>query len=142
MSTCWSLIRNEVPPLMSRPSAIFFSGGQIVATLNATSSTARQGSDEPFAQPVIGGEVPPEKNQKHEADEKCECGTHSKCRLSILAVTLSLRCLRDARDGRFFHLELHVIGNFYDHRRIFHISNETVNARTRYDAITGFERTD
>src|SRR5207244_8129477 len=54
----------------------------------------------------------------------------------------SLRWFRDTRDGRFFHLDLHVIGNFYDHGGIFHIGNEAVNAGTGNDAITGLERTD
>src|SRR5436305_3430714 len=56
--------------------------------------------------------------------------------------TPSLRWFRDTRDGRLFHLDLHVIGNFYDHGGIFHIGNKTVNAGTGYDAIAGFERTD
>ena len=102
----------------------------------------QQGGEEPFPQPVIGGEIPAEKDQQHQPDKKCECGTHSRCRLSILAVTLSLRCLRDTRDGRFFHLDFHVIGNFHDHRGIFHIGNESVNAGIGYDAIAGFQRTD
>src|SRR5882724_2688748 len=102
---------------MSRPSAIFFSGGQIVAMLNATSSTINVIASKRFRSPRSVAKYHPNKTSKPTPAKKVNPGLIS-----------TLRRLQHIRDRRFLHLDLHIIGHLQHHRRLLYIGDEAVNA--------------
>src|SRR5436190_16090577 len=142
LSPATNRMRNEVPPLISRPSLIFLSGGQILMTLKATRSTTRIAAIVRFRRPRSVAKYQPNiisrpRPIKNLSAGLIFCSYQADSRHRSL---LGRFCLHDIRYRRFFHFDLHVICNLYDYRRIFHIRNQTMNARGSDDAISCFER--
>src|SRR5205823_12084775 len=135
------LNRNDVPTMMSNPTALFFSRGQIVTLRHATSIAGSSAEKRRFRDPYSVAKYQPKRMSNNSPMKNVNAGLIpiADCCLLIAdcrswwssanqrlhySNTPSLRWFRDTRDGRFFHLDLHVIGNFYDHGGIFHIGNK------------------
>src|SRR5207244_6887150 len=125
-----SRMRNEVPPLMSRPSLIFWSGGQMLIMLKTTSSTTRIAAIVRFRRPRSVAKYQPNIISRPRPMKNLSAGLiFCSCRADSRHHSLLGRfCLHDICYRRFFHFDLHVISDFYDYRRVFHIRNQTMNA--------------
>src|SRR5436190_16173010 len=125
-----SRMRKEVPPLMSRPSLIFLSGGQILMTLKPTSSTTRIAAIVRFRRPRSVAKYQPNIISRPRPMKNLSAGLISySSRVDSRHHSLFGRfCLHDIRYRRFFHFDLHIVGDLYDHGRLFHVRNQAVNA--------------
>src|SRR5436190_8268455 len=123
-----SRMRKEVPPWISRPSAIFFCGGQIVTTLNTTSKTVSVNASNRFRRPWSVAKYQPKRTSITSPMKNVSAGLISiaECQSPIADYQhlQSFECvpLRVSRrqpstlfqhgsDRRFLHLDLHVIGH-------------------------------
>src|SRR6266480_1659893 len=135
-----SRMRKEVPPWISRPSAIFFCGGQIVTTLNTTSNAVSVNASSRFRRPWSVAKYQPKRTSTTSPMKNVSAGVIS---LSFRAESRNLLLFHCSRffqhrgDGRFFHLDLHIVGNFNDYRGLLHVGNETVNAGVGHYAVAG-----
>ena len=47
--------------------------------------------------------------------------------------------MKNRGDGRFFHLDFHVIGHFHDNGGLLHIGNESMYSGVGHDPIAGLQ---
>src|SRR6266705_6330904 len=102
---------------MSRPSAIFLSGGQMVATLNETSNSIRVKARRRFRAPWSVAKYHPKRTSRTSPIKNVSAGVISlSCRAKSRHLLLFCRLgLQHVRDRRFVHLDLHIIGHLHDH---------------------------
>jgi hypothetical protein len=109
----------------------------------------QRGCKQALPRTLIGGEIPSEKNEPGESDKKCERGSHRNFDFRfpifdlVIASTINASRLQrftvvqHIRNGRFVDFDLYVVGYFYDHCRILHVRDKTVNAGIGYYTVAG-----
>src|SRR5438477_3020651 len=115
---------------MSRPSAIFLLGGQIVAMLKATSSTISVIASRRFRRPRSVAKYQPKRTSRPRPRKNVSAGV-------ILPNLSTFSRLDHVRNRRFFHLDLHVVGHLHNDSGLFHVRDQAVNAAVCHDAVAG-----
>src|SRR5690348_1049087 len=126
-------MRNEVPPLISRPSRIFLVGGQKLQTLKITSTVTSAIASKRFRRPWSVAKYHPKRTSS-------PIPRKNSTREFIL--TFHRFRLRHRADGRLLHFQLHVVGHLHRHRCLLDVRNDSMNPSRGHDAVAGFESAD
>src|SRR6266480_2018792 len=134
-------MRNEVPPLMSRPRVIFSFGGQIVTKLNAMSNAISASAIRRFRRPTSVAKYHPNSTNMPRPMKNVMSGL-MEFPISDFQISngSSSRFLQHGRHRRFFHLNLHVVCDFYNDRGLFYVRDEAMDPGVGHDSITGLQR--